>query len=78
MNDKTIGDILESPYGSDCCFQKWCAIPGCTHAKPVTIWLSTEAKVKYDQLQKQTRRKFSKKAREALLALIDMAEARAG
>lgn len=42
----------------------------------VTIWLPPEAKARYDVLQERTRRRFSKKAREALLALIDAAEER--
>ena len=44
--------------------------------KPVTIWLSAEAKARYDRLQEKSGRKFGKKAREALLMLIDSAEAR--
>lgn len=44
---------------------------------PVTIWLPTEAKARYDRLQKASGRRFGKKAREALLALIELAEARA-
>lgn len=44
---------------------------------PVTIWLPAEAKARYDRLQEASHRQFSKKAREALLLLIDLAEARA-
>jgi hypothetical protein len=42
----------------------------------VTIWLSAADKARYDQLQIKSGRRFSKKAREALLALIEIAEAR--
>lgn len=43
----------------------------------VTIWLSSEDKARYDRLQERSGRKFSKKAREVLIALIDIAESRA-
>lgn len=43
----------------------------------VTIWLSPEDKARYDRLQAASGRGFSKKAREALMALIALAEARA-
>lgn len=43
---------------------------------PVTIWLPAEAKARYDRLQENSGRKFSKKAREVLLALMEVAEAR--
>lgn len=42
----------------------------------VTIWLSPEDKARYDRLQEMSRREFSKKAREALRALITLAEDR--
>ena len=42
----------------------------------VTIWLSPEDKARYNQLQECSGGRFSKKAREALLALIAAAEAR--
>jgi hypothetical protein len=45
--------------------------------RPVTIWISASAKARYDRLQKLSGRRFSKKAREILLAAIDMAEAKA-
>lgn len=44
----------------------------------VTIWLSAEDKARYDRLQEQSNRRFSKKAREALILLMDLAEQRAG
>ena len=46
----------------------------------VTIWMTPEDKARYDRLQelsKGTGRKFSNVAREAILALIDLAEDRA-
>ncbi len=45
--------------------------------KPVTIWLSPEAKARYDRLQESTRgsdKRFSAIAREALQMLIEQAE----
>lgn len=42
----------------------------------LTIWVPTDLKARYDRLQERSGRKFSKKAREVLLALIEMAEAR--
>ncbi len=44
---------------------------------PVTIWLPAEWKARYDSLQKMSGRRFSKKARETLCALIEIAEERA-
>jgi hypothetical protein len=43
-------------------------------AAPVTIWLPAEAKARYDRLQELSGRRFSKKAREVLLATIAHAE----
>lgn len=43
----------------------------------LTIWVPEEAKLKYDRLQRVSRKKFGKKVREALLTLIDLAEKRA-
>jgi hypothetical protein len=43
----------------------------------VTIWLTPEDHARYERLQSMSKKRFSKKAREALLALIDLAEARA-
>lgn len=42
----------------------------------VTIRLTPDAKARYDKLQQKSRKKFGKKAREVLLALIEAAEAR--
>ena len=42
--------------------------------KPVTIWIPASAKARYDRLQVVSGRRFSKKARELLLAAIDMAD----
>ncbi len=44
--------------------------------KPVTIWLPAKAKASYDRLQEKSGRRFSKKAREVLLTLIDIAESK--
>lgn len=49
-----------------------------TERRPVTIWLPADAKSRYDKLQEKSGRRFSKKAREVLLALIDCAEQKAG
>lgn len=43
----------------------------------VTIWLPSEYKSRYDELQKQSGRRFAKKARELLMAAIDVARERA-
>lgn len=43
----------------------------------VTIWLSPEEKASYDRLQRKTGRRFSKSAKAALVALIELAEAKA-
>lgn len=43
---------------------------------PVTIWIPVEAKARYDRIQEKTGRQLSKKAREMLLALIEIAEAK--
>lgn len=43
----------------------------------VTIWLSAEDKARYDRLQEMSGRKFSKKVREVLMAIIERAEQRA-
>lgn len=44
--------------------------------RPVTIWMPKEVKIKFDNLQKKSNRRFGKKAREVLIALIDLAEER--
>lgn len=45
---------------------------------PVTIWLPADYKAKYDRLQKASDRRFCKKARKALQALIDLADQKIG
>lgn len=40
----------------------------------VTIWLDPEYKERYDRLQRNSRREFSKKAKAALMALINLAD----
>lgn len=45
--------------------------------KPITIWVPTAAKESYDRLQEKSGRRFSKKAREILLAAIEIAVAQA-
>ena len=44
--------------------------------RAVTIWVPAEYKARYDRLQKVSDRRFCKKVREALLALIELAEER--
>lgn len=39
--------------------------------KAVTIWLPEEYKIKYDQIQKNSGRKFCKKVREMFMLAID-------
>ncbi len=68
MSTKTIKEILgnfseEAPEKG----------PNLKHGRAVTIWLPLEAKQEYDRLQKISNRGFSKKAREALLELINAA-----
>lgn len=47
-----------------------------TGGAAVAIWLPRSFKERYDRLQSTTNREFSKKARLALCALIECAEAR--
>jgi hypothetical protein len=42
--------------------------------KPITIWVPAYAKERYDRIQQKSGRRFSKKARELLLAALEMAE----
>lgn len=42
----------------------------------LTIWVPLELKARYARLQERSGRRFGKKARAALIALIDAAEAR--
>lgn len=44
--------------------------------RAITIQVGPDAKVRYDRLQDRTDRRFGKKAREMLIALIDAAESR--
>ena len=44
--------------------------------KPITLWLTVEEKARYDRLQKASRRDFCKKARQALIALMELAESK--
>jgi hypothetical protein len=71
MSEKTLNDILADfgPKGAD-------DKNSLKEGKPVTIWLPAAAKARYDKLQETSGRRFSKKAREVLLALIEAAEAR--
>lgn len=73
MREKTLTDILgdftPTPPDPD----ERVRTGGC-----VTIWLPAKAKARYDRLQENSGRRFSKKAREAILALMDIAEERAG
>jgi len=39
--------------------------------KAITIWVPGEYKGKFDEIQKRTSRKFSRKAREILMVAID-------
>lgn len=44
--------------------------------RPITFWVPAAVKVKYDYLQKKSERRFSKKTREVLIELINLAEER--
>lgn len=44
--------------------------------RPVTIWLTPEDHARWKELQKLSERQFIQKARETILALMDLAEAR--
>ena len=44
--------------------------------KPITVWLPAGYKERFDKIQSASGRRLSKKAREALMALIDIAETR--
>jgi len=47
-----------------------------TASSLITIRLPPETKARYDLLQERSRKRFGKKAREALIALIEIAEAK--
>jgi hypothetical protein len=53
----------------------------CDKAKPVGsmigVWLPDDYKARYDNLQTTSGRRFSKKVREVIIAMIDMAQAKA-
>lgn len=42
----------------------------------ITVWLTPGDKARYDRLQERSRRDFGKRARAALLALMDLAESK--
>lgn len=48
-----------------------------TGGTSITLWVSPEDKERFNQLQLKTNRRFGKKARELLLAAMEIAEARA-
>ena len=73
MDAKTLTEFLEDFSETEKGASGFSATTG---GKPLTLWLPAEAKARYDKLQERSNRKFSKKAREALLALIAAAEAR--
>ena len=45
-----------------------------THGCTLTVWIPVEHKAAYDRLQKETRRRFSKKLRKIVLTAIEMSE----
>lgn len=71
MSETTLNDILADFDSTNA--QGEGSLKG---GKPVTIWLPLDAKEDYDRLQECSGRKFGKKAREALLALISAAKSR--
>lgn len=71
MREKTLSDILGDFLPAEDGKKESVKSGG-----PVTIWLPASAKVRYDRLQESSGRRFGKKAREALIALIDIAETR--
>lgn len=40
----------------------------------LTLWLPVKEKARYDRLQEKSGRRFSRKVRETIIALIDVAE----
>jgi hypothetical protein len=48
-----------------------------TGGTTITIWVSPEDKARWNRLQRMSGRRFAKKARELLLAAIELAEAKA-
>lgn len=71
MREKTISDILGDFSPSQDVKSETVKSGG-----PVTIWLPRGKKAEYDLLQKQSGRQFSKRARELLIELINVAQAR--
>jgi hypothetical protein len=45
--------------------------------KPITLWIPENYKLKYDELQQKSNRRFCKKLRELMLAAIDKTESKA-
>lgn len=48
-----------------------------TAGAPITLWLPKDYKARYERLQQMSRKRFSRKLRDAAMALIELAEARA-
>jgi hypothetical protein len=71
MKVKSLDDILGDCFEGD-------ARGRSKGRQPVTFWLTPEEKALYDELQEMSGRKFSKKARDAVLTLMEHAKARAG
>lgn len=69
MKNKAIHDIL-----SDFNPNEPCAESELKKGAPLTIWLPARDKARYDKLQKMSGRKFSKKVREVIQAVLDMVE----
>jgi cytidylate kinase len=69
MRETTINEILGN-------FGSVESTDGARLKSSVTIWLTADAKARYDRLQEKSGRQFAKKARETLIALIELAEAK--
>lgn len=65
--ENLLGDFSPSPLEST---------KNLKEGRPVTIWLPSDTKAKYDSLQEKSGRRFGKKAREVLIELIALAEER--
>lgn len=50
--------------------------PSLKEGAPVSVWLPMEYKSRYDKLQEQSRRQFSEKLRELIIAAIEAGEAK--
>lgn len=74
MREKTISALDE--FLGDFNMSEPEAEPSLKMGAPITIWLPAEDKARYDKLQKLSRRRFSKKAREVLQALMEAVEAK--